>query len=222
MGSLISQPPLLLEKRDNKSIIFQLLSNTDSLLILVLSFLFLFFMVTFDLWLPMMVIDTLGWKVLELNIIVLGSSVLSGIFFAILSFKTLTPKGLHILMLISIISMMLVQPIFYLIDYWHNNLNIIVPLWIFWAILFIIVCMPEEIYLITTFSKMVASSKQTYAESVRLGFARGGELSALLCSVYLFEWLSIFSLIAVAICLIITIIFLIRGKRLRDPKRIIH
>lgn len=203
------------------NIIGQLVSHVDTLLVLVLTYFMWFWMVSFDMWLPIMVVDVLGMGITELNGIVFGFGCISAIVLSLLSIKGFSDKSLFKLSLFCMVSLALMELIFASMKLLHRNLYASVALWVFWGVLFAIVVVMDEVFLIGVLAKMTSSKVQTFNESLRLAMARLGALSALLTSVYLFKWLEYVSLVAVCFAVLVFFILLVRRKTLSHPKVII-
>jgi len=210
--------PLLPKVTTVKSI--SVFTSLDSLIILFSSYFMFFLMIVFDMCLPLMVIDILHWTILELNIIVFSSGFLGVMAMLYIAKRPFSEKSLYATFLISIFSLIVLMVIFLIIKMYGASNYISIPLWCIWVTLFTLVAVVEETYLTSTFAKMVPSHMQTFAESIRLGCARCGSITALTTSIYLFDYFTYHTVICSGILLLILFTVIVRRKYLQHPIRI--
>ena len=204
------------------SIAWQICTNVDASLVMIFTFCLWYWMVAFDMWLPLLVVDVLGMGITELNGIVFGFGCISAIILFVLSYKTFSDKTIFIFSLISISCLALMEAIFIYFKF-HNrpSLALNVILWITWGTLFAIVVVMDEVFLVGALAKMVSSQVQTFSESIRLAMSRFGALIALLTSAMLFKWVEYVCTGAIVFCIITFLLLLWRRKTLTSPKIVI-
>ena len=202
---------------------WKLCSNIDTALVMILTFCLWYWMVAFDMWLPLMVVDIMGMGINELNGIVFGFGFISAIILFIISNKTFSDSTIYSFSVISMIALALMEGIFIFFKFYYKiHLALNVVLWITWGTLFAIVVVMDEVFLVGALAKMVSSNVQTFSESCRLSMSRFGALIALLTSAILFQWLVYTCLAAVAFSVLAVALLLWRRKTLSSPKVVIH
>jgi len=101
--------------------------------------------------------------------------------------------------------------------YRHNDeLNIV--LWVFYGIIFSIMVVMEEIFLIGTMARMTHSTVQAFTESIRLGFSRMGALTALLTAAVTFDYLEYVTLVVMVLSVLGFLLLVWRRKSFIYPK----
>ncbi|XP_066924052.1 uncharacterized protein [Clytia hemisphaerica] len=198
-------------------ILCTILTNADSLLILALTFILWYWMVAFDMWLPIMVVDVMEMSITELNGIVFGFGCISAVILGIMSLKSFSDRMLYNLSIICMIALALMELIFIYMRFRHSQMYINIVLWIIWGTLFAIVVIMDEVFLVGVMAKMTSSKVQTFSESLRLSMSRFGALLALLTSAALFEWIEYVCGVGVIVSLLTLVILIKRRKSLRAP-----
>lgn len=199
------------------SILCQILTNFDAVLILVLTFTLWYWMVAFDMWLPIMVVDVMGMGINELNGIVFGFGCISAIILLLMSFKTFSDKLLFKLSLFCMIALAMMEVIFIMLRNYHSNMYVNVVSWTIWGTLFAVVVIMDEVFLVGVLAKMTDSKIQTFNESLRLAMSRFGALLALLTSAVLFEFLEYACSVGIVISIIAFGLLFYRRKTLSKP-----
>ena len=165
----------------------QIFQHIDIVLILLLSFGFMYSIVLFNLWQSMVVVELLRWGPLEINIVLLLNGIAEFLLFMLLLKFPL--NGMNMVYTSWLCAMSLTGISLILIAFKLYNLNLLlsITMWTLYSIFFAIVIIMEEIFLIGTLAKMSETSVQAFAESIRLGFARIGALIALLTASITFQ-----------------------------------
>ena len=198
-------------------ILCTILTNADSLLILALTFILWYWMVAFDMWLPIMVVDVMEMSITELNGIVFGFGCISAVILGIMSLKSFSDRMLYNLSIVCMIALALMELIFIYMRFRHSQMYVNIVLWIIWGTLFAIVVIMDEVFLVGVMAKMTSSKVQTFSESLRLSMSRFGALLALLTSAALFEWIEYVCGVGVIVSLLTLVILVMRRKTLRAP-----
>lgn len=198
----------------NSTTIFR---NINTCLMLILSFFYMYVVVTYDSWLPLMILNILKWTPLQLNIIAFISGILFALALLVITMKPLNIRRLYWMAVMSLISLTTLQTPFLLLEILKDNLAMVITLWCIWLLLFAGFLM-LDVYLITALSLMVPSSRQVFAESTRNSFEKCGALTALLTSVFVFDWLAVFAITTSTLFFLFLVTFLIRRKTFMDPK----
>lgn len=191
--------------------------NQDAVLILVLTFVLWYWMVAFDMWLPLMVVDVMEMGITELNGIVFGFGCISAIILGIMSFKSFSDKTLYNLSIVCMIALALMELIFVYMRFNHSNNYVNMALWTVWGTFFAIVVIMDEVFLVGVMAKMTSSKVQTFTESLRLSMSRFGALLALLSSASLFQWVEYVCGVGVVVCLLTLVLLVRRRKTLKSP-----
>ena len=193
------------------------LLKLDIILIMLLSFHFMYLVTTLDLWLPMIIVDMLKWSLLEVDVINFSRAVIALLILAYFLYKKISQQQLYYFFVISMFANTFGLIILYIITSYHGNLLIIVTLWCISCFFTAIKGVAPLTFLPSCLAPMVPSTLQTNAENTRLAFSRLGSLIALLTSVYLFRVLKIFVIFHSAILILELIMVLIRRKSLMKP-----
>ena len=189
----------------------------DIMVILLLTCHFMILVTTLDLWLPIIIVDVLSWTQLEVDAITFSWAVIATLTLVCFVYKNISQQHLYYFFGGAILAMIFGLVILDMIKIYHRNLVLIITLWCIFCVLFALAGVAPFIFLPSCLAKMVPSSIQTFAESVRMGFSLFGSLTALLSSVYLFKFLSIFVIAHGATLFVWAIIFFIRRKNLMKP-----
>ena len=189
----------------------------DIMVILLLTCHFMFLVTTLDLWLPMIIVDVLSWTQLEVDAITFSWAVIATLTLICFVYKKISQQQLYYFFGGAILAMICGLAILDMIKIYHRNLVLLITLWCIFCVLFALIGVAPLTFLPTCLAQMVPSSIQTYAESVRIGFSLFGSLIALLTSVYLFKFLSIFVIVHVATLFVWVAMFFIRRKTLMKP-----
>ena len=199
------------------SILYQIFTNFDAVLILVLTFCLWYWMVAFDMWLPIMVVDVMGMGITELNGIVFGFGCISAIMLLVMSFKTFSDKLLFKLSLFCMVALVIMEIIFIVMKNFHSNMYVNITSWVIWGTLFAVVVIMDEVFLVGVLAKMTSSKIQTFNESLRLAMSRFGALLALLTSAVLFEWVEYACSVGILVSIIAFALLVYRRKSLSAP-----
>ena len=204
------------------SILLQLFRHADTCLLLCYSFFVLCFLVAFDIWIPLLVIDNLKWSLTAMNGIMLGSGCASGIILLMIVYKPLSDKSIFRLSVIASCALGVLELLFTTIKFYHSSMVFNVFVWVIFAVFNALALTIEEIFLIECMARMVSARIQTTVESIRLSFSRIGALLALLTSAYLLQWIEIVGSLFAGLAFLGAIMLIVRRKTLREPKIIIY
>ena len=194
----------------------------DVLLILLLSFLFTYCMVLFDLWLPMAATGYLGYDVMEINLLILGFGACAIAQLILFTWVPIPKKKLNFLAMFCFIGMALDFVIFVVLKHYHSNGALNVVLLVVWDILGANVIAMEEIFLIVTLAPMVSTRVQATSESIRLAFSRSGAVVALLTAAPSFSCLDVTAVICVILLAVSFLVLVRRGKEWQQAKIMIE
>lgn len=222
-GNACEKSKLLGEKKENPDQtvgLFEYLKTLlklDIILIMLLSFHFMYLVTTLDLWLPMIIVDVLKWSLLEVDVINFSRAVIALLILAYFLYKKISQQQLYYFFVCSMFANTFGLVILYIITFYHGNLILIVTLWCISCFFTAIKGIAPLTFLPSCLAPMVPSMIQTNAENMRLAFSRIGSLIALLTSVYLFRVLKIFVIFHSAILTVELIMVLMRRKSLMMP-----
>lgn len=200
----------------------KLFSRFDTTLILFLAFFESYFAVSFDMWIPMLVMETMNWSVTALNWIIIGVGVSCTIPCLILAFVTISDKFMYVMAMGCILSLAVMESIFIMLPRFNNNLTFDYLVWSVFCMLYALLVVMEEVFLVGCLAKMVTSSIQTFTDSIRLTMYRLGALVALMTSALVFQWIEIVACVHIVIILIGFIILYVRREGFMNPKIIIR
>jgi len=199
------------------SVLYQIVTNIDAMLVLFLTLTLWYWMVAFDMWLPILVVDVLKFGITELNGIVFGFGIFSAVILFIISTQTFTDSTLFTFAMISMVALACMEGIFIVFKLIPVPIAVNAILWIIWGTLFALVVVMDEVFLVGVLAKMVNSNIQTFTESIRLAMSRLGALFALLTSALLFDWLEYVCTAAIVFAFLALLLLLWRRKTLRAP-----
>ncbi|XP_057292132.1 uncharacterized protein LOC130614710 [Hydractinia symbiolongicarpus] len=218
--------PLITKRCNNMpstiNVLKQLFSKLPTTLLLCSAFFENYFVVSFDIWLPLLVVDVLKWSIVELNLIVLLTGVSCIASCIILIFKTPVDKTIYLLAIFSTISIIFSESTFMVLSYISNCLPLSITLWIIFGISYCFLIVTEEIFLVGCLAKMVSSHIQTYVDSIRLTMYRLGGLAALATSALIFDYILIVGTVHVVLVVIGITLLIYERHALRYPKIIIY
>ncbi|XP_057306557.1 tetracycline resistance protein, class B-like [Hydractinia symbiolongicarpus] len=183
---------LLSNKNKNESCIsvfIQLLKHTDTLIVLLSSFMFMYCMVSFDLWQPLANVKLMHWGILEINIIVFANGIASVVFLLFITYRPLNDHSMVYMSWICTLFVTLILIMYTVLAVYNSNLILNIVCWTCYPILFAILVIFDDVFLIGAMAKMTSSRVQTLTESIRLAFSRAGALTALLTAAISFTQL---------------------------------
>ncbi|XP_057306561.1 uncharacterized protein LOC130644822 [Hydractinia symbiolongicarpus] len=195
----------------------QLLKHTDTLIILLFSFMFMYCMVSFDLWQPLAVVKLMHWGVLEINIIIFGYGLASVTVLLIIAYRPLSDHSIVYFSWVCTLSITLIQLMYIVFTVYNTNYILNVVLWTFYGILFAIIVVMEEVFLIGVMAKMTSSREQAFTESIRLAFSRSGALIALLTAAISFTQLEYVCTCLAVLSFFGFLVLVWRRKPLQNP-----
>ena len=212
--------PILLNRSANIGVFdtLKLLYTTyNSALLLITTFFITFFLVTFDMWLPLIVIEILHLTILELNICVFGAGSCCAAILILYMWRPLSDYKMFFLVLITLFGISIVNISFIILKYFQAKV-LIITLSVIFMLSFACAGIVPDVFLTNTLSKMVSSRHQTFVDSIRTSMNATGSLLALATATYVFQYLEIFASIYVIITLILGCMFMGRRKSLIIPK----
>ena len=218
------EEPLLGTSKEESSIcseIRSLVSHFDTALLIVVSFFLNYFLISFDIWLPMLVIDKMHWIITDLNGIVFGTGSVCTLTFLIFTWKPLSDKNMFILAVISTASCAIIESIFIVLSYYNKRLFLNIIMWCIFVTAFAVLVIMEEVFLVACFAKLVSSRIQTFSESYRRSASRLGALIAFSSSALMFQWILYVGCLYIFIICILVCLLINRRKVLMNPEVII-
>ena len=169
------------------SISKQIFLHIDIVLILLLSFGFMYSVVLFNLWQSMVIVKLLHWGPLEINIILLVNGISEFLLFMLLLKFPLNGMSMVYTSWLCALSLTGINLMLIAFKLYNLSLFLNITMWTLYSIFFAIVIIMEEIFLIGTLAKMSETGVQAFAESIRLVFSRIGALIALLTASITFQ-----------------------------------
>ena len=216
--------PLLQSDKEKELLWFikQMIKNYDTCLLLWVSFVENFLILSADMCIPIIVIDDLKWPVSALNAILLGEAVTSLFPCFILIWKTFTDIQVFYMAVVGIFAYSLIQFCQIVLVVYNGNFiaNLVVS--VVYCLLFSNVMVIKDVFLGGFLAKMISSKYQSRGDSVRLTVCRVGSLTAFLSAPFALKRIDIIGWIYIGIILFLGILLFARRKTLGDPKIIIH
>lgn len=198
----------------NKHALLSMLKNIDISVVLTFTFFQMYLITSVDLILPVLIIDVIKWSILELNIVAGAYSVVSISVMVYICWKSASQQSLYYIFLVSLLAMAMLMVSFLLIIMYKDNIALVIILLVINGIMFCILCLSEDLALVTIFTKMIPSELQTFGDSIRVVFERAGSIVALLTSVYMIDFLIYYVIVFSAIIPIGLMISIYRRKHL--------
>jgi len=198
-------------------VLCSILTNVDAMLVLILTFTLWYWMVAFDMWLPLMVVDVMEMGITELNGIVFGFGCSSAVILCFISFKKFSDKTLYNLSIVCMVALACMEFIFIYMRFRHSNVYVNIVLWALWCVIFAVVVVMDEVFLVGVMAKMTSSKVQTFTESLRLAMSRFGALLALMTSALIFEWVEYACAAGILFCIVALVLLIVRRKTLSSP-----
>ena len=180
-----------------------------------------YFSITFDLWVPLLVIDTMGWSVSMLSWVFIWQGVACVVPCAVLTCVTITDRHMYFIALACVVSLCLMESVFMVLSVYNSNKVLGYVCWLLFAVLYAVLIIMEEVFLVGCLAKMVSSRIQTFADSIRLTMYRLGALIALLTSALIFQWIEIVGWVHIAVIIAGFSLMVIRRETFMNPKIII-
>ena len=200
--------PLVVMSNKKKSVLYimkKLFGNFDTALILFLAFYTKYLFLTFDLWLPFLVIDTMHWSKTGLNIIMLCAGAVCVVCMFLFTWKPPSEKVLYYLAIFSTGFLIVLILSYVILSYWNKSLT-------FNILMLAIFC-----FGLGCLAKMVSSDIQTFSDSVRNSIGNLGALIALSTSALIFDWVLYVGSVYVFFVCVSTILLICRRKNLSNP-----
>ena len=208
-------------KSSTKWLCMQVIIHADTALLMCISFLESFLIISFDMCIPILVIDILKWSVMALNIITLSSGVASILPCFILMVKKFSDHHVFYASVLSVFAYALIQLIQIMLSVYNTNFTINIILTTFYCLLFANVMVIKDVFLGSFLAKMVSSIHQSLTDSVRVFISRLGAITAVMVAPFALEKIEIIGWIYICIILTYVFLMLLRRNTLKCPNVII-
>ncbi|XP_047145497.1 uncharacterized protein LOC124818548 isoform X1 [Hydra vulgaris] len=196
-----------------------LFTSFDTCLLLVCTFFILLFLVTFDMWFPLFVIDTLKLSLLELNICIFGTGISSVLILLIFICKPISEEKMFIVVMIGLFGICIIN-VSYIVLKYFNTKTLQLIFGIAYMINFAGAGIIPEVFIANTLAKYVSSNNQAFADGIRNSMFAAGTLTAFSSAAFTFEYLSLFSSTFIVLTLLLMVLLMARRKHLLNPKPI--
>uniref|UniRef100_A0A7M5UMD3 Major facilitator superfamily (MFS) profile domain-containing protein n=1 Tax=Clytia hemisphaerica TaxID=252671 RepID=A0A7M5UMD3_9CNID len=196
-----------------------LLTNIDIVLIFLFSFNLFLAYVTFDCWIPMVVVDVLQWEPREINSVLTGSGVVLILVFLYISYKSPGKERLFQYTLLAFTGIGVCYGCFLYFSLKIENLKLNVGMWVLYTIS-VASMQFMDIFFLDTLAEMVPSTMQAYSESVRIACSRTGAVVGLFTAAFTFRYLYKYCLLCIIFNTLLFSIFISRGKFFKEPSSI--
>lgn len=223
------QEPLLIDQSEgtntkslNKaSVLCQMTKSIDIALLIFTSFCCTYFITSIEMWLPLIILDTLKWKLFELNIVIFGTGITCVLACFFLIRFPFSSKYSYIIAVICLLCFAVMIGTLIVIVRYKSNLIVTVTNWVLFCILFGSQVVIEDVFLVACIAGMVSSRIQTFMDTVRLSASRIGALIALSTSALLYEWMAYVGCAYIFIITLNIFAFSYRRTSLVNPRTLI-
>ena len=196
-----------------------LFTSFDSSLILFCTFFIIFFLVTFDMWLSLLVIDTLHLTILELNICHFGAGATTVLILLLYLCKPFSDEKVFVAVLIGLLGLCTINVAFIVLANIRSKV-LGLCFGIIYMICFAGVSIISDVFLTNTLASLVNSKEQTFVEAIRSWMHSAGALLSFSSAVFTFKYIEVFALLNIAITLMFFILLMARRKYLLNSKPI--
>ena len=196
-----------------------LFTSFDSSLILFCTFFVIFFLVTFDMWLPLLVIETLHLSILELNICVFGAGATTVLILLLYLCKPVSDEKVFVAVLIGLLGLCTVNVAFIVLT---NNSSKALALCfgIIYMVCFAGAGIIPDVFLTNTLASLVNSNEQAFVDGIRNWMHSAGALLGLSSAAFTFIYIEVFASLNIALTLLFVILLMARRKSLLNSKPI--
>ena len=200
----------------------QLLTHRDTLLLLGIQFLETFFVFSFDMCLPILIINKLEWSVTAYNAIMLSTGLVAIFPCIFLIFKTISDKYIFCISAVSISAFGLLQIIQMVWAFKCGNAVTNIVLGVIYGLLFADIVIIRDVFVGSFLSKMVTSRHQALADSIRIVVSRMGAIVAMCSAVYALGKIEIVGSVYIGLVVILQILLILRRRTIKHPSIIIY
>ena len=196
-----------------------LFTSFDSSLILLNSFLVIFFLITFDMWLPLLVIETLKLSILELNICVFGTGIASVLILLLYLCKPISDEKVFVAVLIGFFGLGLINISYIVLTNIHSKALVLI-FGIIYMICFAGAGIIPDVFLTSTLAKFVSSKEQAFVDGIRNSMHSAGALVAFSSAAFMFDYVEVFAAVFLALIFCCFFLLMARRKYLLNPNPI--
>lgn len=200
----------------------QIILNVDTALLMGVSFLESFLIISLDMVIPIIVIDILNWSMIELNIITMGTGLASIIPCLVLLVRKFSDAHVFYASVFSVFVYAIIQFIQILLTIYSSDATINVVLVVIYCLLFANVMIIKDVFLGCFLAQMVSSIHQSLTDSIRQFVSRIGAVTAVMVAPFALEKVEIIGWIYIFVILLFTVLLMLRRKTLKSPNVIIH
>lgn len=221
--SLNEKTYLLPEERKLKVswILKELLTHADTGILLSLGFLESFLIMSFNMCLPILVIDFLKWSVTSFDAIFLATGLICVLPCLVLMLKTFSDPTVFYISVGSIFGYALLQLIEILFTLYNQNFAFNIALCVFYCVFYANSMIIKDVLLGGFLAKMVCSQYQALSDSIRLAFSRLGDIAALMTAPYALQRIDVVGSVYITVILFFVFILMLRKGTLKNPVIII-
>ena len=215
-----SHEVMITEEKDENavSVLKLLFFNSDTRLLIFTSFFIWGVAMLYDLWVPILVVETIHWSYMSLSVIFTGKATLSAIVFVFFIIFYISDDKLYFIASISLFSVVLSMAIVMILRFVKDIITIHrIVLWVMYCCFFALVVFMEFTYLPNVFAKLIVARHQTFAEGTRSSTSLLGALLARLVSSYLYLTIQYTGPTVIMVAVFTLIMFVKRRNTLQFP-----
>ena len=199
-----------------KTIFCKFVLTTDGFLILTCAFFFDYVLFSCEMWIPMIIVDELGWGIKEVNAVYFVIGILVTIQMFVYLVKQFSQKTLYCIYVSNISFMLVILNVIILLKMHQTDTTGKIVLLVAYA-MFFAYDMLMDIFLVNTSSLMAPPSCQSFVQALRMFCQRAGVATALLTAGIVYPWIHIIVPISMGTTGIILLGVVLRRKKLVNP-----
>ena len=199
----------------------EILVHFDAVLILLLAFFENYFVNSYEVWMVQLVVGKMKWSVTALSAISFGIGIACMLPCMILIFVSVSNRQIFHVAIAAFLSIIIMTGVYMFIFCYDDNTAVDIFLWVIFCIMYGVVTIVEEVFFVGVMAKLVSSSMQVFADSMRLSAFRLGTLVAFSTSAFAFNYLVEIGTIHIVITVALVLLLISRRKTIQNPQIVI-
>ena len=202
-------------------ILKKLMTNFETLLLIVLSFYSVCMEIALFRMLPLIVLETLNYSYTVLNLTFFGFAFANIFLLVLIILCKINDKGVFYFGLFSLITLIMMAISLFAFSMKLHNIGIDITALVIFVVALSLFTLGESIFIKVVCAKLTRSSNQGYVETIRVIVKRIGSMLGAYTAVYLYYNSVYFSIFLLVTSLILILIILARKRVLMNPTPVI-